>query len=195
MFAERGVYQATMREITTAAGQRNSSALAYHFGSREGVLWAILAAHNRAVDAERAGYIDGGLASLSSRELVAALVLPYSAELATEDGRNYVRVVAQLTEMFPAWRDGPLSPPALRQILAELESRAGGTSASARRERVVHAVLLLTAAMAERARVPGGAGERGGEPAFLANLTDMLTGAIEAPTGPPLANQPRPRST
>lgn len=183
MFAERGVYQATMREITTAAGQRNSSALAYHFGSREGVLWAILAAHNPAVDAHRACLIADGVDHLSVRDLVVALVVPYSVELGTEDGRFYLRVVAQLAGMFPSWREGPLSPPALRRILTTLEERAGGDGANARLERVVHVVLLLTAAMAERARTP--------EPrsavdhdAFLTNLADVLTGAIEAPSGP-----------
>ena len=36
LFARRGLYQVTVREITEAAGQRNVSALNYHFGSREG---------------------------------------------------------------------------------------------------------------------------------------------------------------
>ena len=37
-FAEQGVWQAGIGEIVAAAGQRNASALTYHFGSREGVL-------------------------------------------------------------------------------------------------------------------------------------------------------------
>ena len=45
LFARRGVYEATLREITEAAGQRNVSALNYHFGSREGIVQAILEYH------------------------------------------------------------------------------------------------------------------------------------------------------
>ena len=36
LFARRGLYQVKVREIIEAAGQRNVSALNYHFGSREG---------------------------------------------------------------------------------------------------------------------------------------------------------------
>ena len=44
-FADDGVYDASMIEITRRAGQRNRSALHYHFGSREGVLCAVLERH------------------------------------------------------------------------------------------------------------------------------------------------------
>ena len=43
LFAERGIRAVSLREINKAAGQRNSSALHYHFGSREGLLRALLA--------------------------------------------------------------------------------------------------------------------------------------------------------
>lgn len=191
IFAERGVYQATMREITTAAGQRNSSAIAYHFGSRQGVLWAILAGHNATLDAHRAALIREPAGGMDVRDLVAALVIPYSSELTTDEGRDYLRIVAQLTDLFPAWRDGPLSPPALRRILAALEEQAGGASTEARRERVVHVVMLLTAAMADRARaLSSGAPTASDHIAFLTNLTDVMTGAVRAPSGGRLAGPP-----
>ena len=44
-FAEEGVFNASMIGITRRAGQRNRSALNYHFGSREGVLCAVLERH------------------------------------------------------------------------------------------------------------------------------------------------------
>jgi len=52
-FAEVGIWQAAMGDIVRAAGQRNASALTYHFGSREGVLDAILAEHGNPIDAHR----------------------------------------------------------------------------------------------------------------------------------------------
>lgn len=191
IFAERGVYQATMREITTAAGQRNSSAIAYHFGSRQGVLWAILASHNETLDAHRAELIREPVGGMDVRDLVAALVIPYSSELTTDEGRDYLRIVAQLTELFPAWRDGPLSPPALRRTLAALEEQAGGSSTEARRERVVHVVMLLTTAMADRARaLSSGAPTALDHVEFVTNLTDVMTGAIQAPSGAHLVARP-----
>ena len=41
-FAEDGVFNASLIEITRQAGQRNRGALHYHFGSRDGVLCAVI---------------------------------------------------------------------------------------------------------------------------------------------------------
>ncbi|HWH31408.1 MAG TPA: TetR family transcriptional regulator, partial [Egibacteraceae bacterium] len=45
LMAERGVHGPSLAEITTRAGQRNNSALSYHFGGREGLLRALAARH------------------------------------------------------------------------------------------------------------------------------------------------------
>ena len=42
LFAERGLDGVTTREILDAAGQKNQSALQYHFGSREGLILALV---------------------------------------------------------------------------------------------------------------------------------------------------------
>ena len=44
-FAEQGVHSASLLEITRQAGQRNRGAVHYHFGSREGMLVAVLEQH------------------------------------------------------------------------------------------------------------------------------------------------------
>src|SRR3954454_6117556 len=44
-FAEQGVYAGSLVEITRRAGQRNRGAVHYHFGSREGLLVAVLHQH------------------------------------------------------------------------------------------------------------------------------------------------------
>ncbi|MCB0994969.1 MAG: TetR family transcriptional regulator, partial [Acidimicrobiales bacterium] len=101
LFARRGVHQATTREITVAAGQRNASALTYHFGSREGVLVEILRRHGTPLDAHRARLVGDELETEPTRSLVGALVLPYAGRLESEAGRNYLRIVGQLTDQFP----------------------------------------------------------------------------------------------
>ena len=42
LFAERGLEAVSLSEINRDAGQRNKSALHYHFGSRDGLLKALL---------------------------------------------------------------------------------------------------------------------------------------------------------
>jgi AcrR family transcriptional regulator len=42
LFAERGLGGVSLREINEAAGQRNTNALHYHFGDRDGLIGAIV---------------------------------------------------------------------------------------------------------------------------------------------------------
>src|SRR3546814_20288324 len=51
LFAERGSEAVSLREINTAAGSTNASAIQYHFGGRRGLVKAVLAKHE--VDIER----------------------------------------------------------------------------------------------------------------------------------------------
>jgi AcrR family transcriptional regulator len=189
LFAQHGVYQVTVREITEAAGQRNASALTYHFGSREGVLREILLHHGLHLDDERGRMLAAVGEGASTRDLVAALLVPFSHPLATDEGRNYLRVVAQLTGRFAAWRmvDDELAPPVLRRILGMLEERPPDVPPEVRRERVIGVIMLMTSAMAERARaLQSGRPVELDEATFLANLADMIVGSLAAPVGDPI---------
>jgi AcrR family transcriptional regulator len=188
LFARRGLYQVTVREIVEAAGQRNVSALNYHFGSREGVLDAILDHHGEATDLARGRLLDEVGRDAPSRDLVAALVIPYAAHLAVPAGRDYLRIVAQLSARFATWREpNPGTGPWLREILGILESRPGDLPPAVRRERVVELIMLMTVALAERARgIESGRTLELDEPTFTANITDVLVGVLEAPLRGPL---------
>jgi AcrR family transcriptional regulator len=182
LFATRGVLQTTSREIVEASGQRNVSALTYHFGSRDGLLRAILVRFDDVLDAERGQRMVGP--DDTTRTLVAALLVPYARPLATPEGRDYLRIVAQLSEGFPQWRAGPTGPH-LRRILGLLETRPAGLRREVRKERVVAAITLMTAAMAERARLRADRRRvRLDDRAFVANLADMIVAVLEAPPGP-----------
>src|SRR3954447_26719408 len=118
LFATSGYHRTTTREITEAAAQRNVSAVTYHFGSRGGLLMAILVQHGDPLDEQRATLVDEPLDDLATRDLVAALVLPYASCLADASGRHYLRIVAQLADQFADWRvPSDISPPNMRRIL------------------------------------------------------------------------------
>ena len=53
LIAERGLDNVSMRDVATVAGQRNNSAVQYHFGSRDGLIMQILRRRLVALDAER----------------------------------------------------------------------------------------------------------------------------------------------
>ena len=190
LFARRGLWQPTVREITAAAGQRNVSALNYHFGSRDGLVAAILEHHGDPTDEARRVRFDAVGPDASSRDLVAALVIPYAAHLATPDGRDYLRIVAQLAGRFAGWRSpNPGVGPCLQEILSILENRMSDLPAALRQERVVEMIMLMTVAIAERARVVDSAGAPAlDEMTFIENLTDVLLGVLDAPSAGPLSS-------
>lgn len=54
LFLSQGVNRVSLREIARAAGQRNPSALQYHFGDREGLIEAIVARRMQQQETRRA---------------------------------------------------------------------------------------------------------------------------------------------
>lgn len=106
LFAEQGVDHVALHRIAAAAGQRNRTAIQYHFGGREGLLVAILDHHEPRI-AERRGVILDEIeetgASHDTRRLAEAFVLPLAQEArATARGLDYVRTAAQLIG-HPRW--------------------------------------------------------------------------------------------
>ncbi len=184
LFATIGIHRATTRDITAAAQQRNNSALAYHFGSRTELLMEIIRRHEVGIEAGRLDLAGPEPATRSTRDLVAALVTAYGGALADQRGRYYLRIVSQMSDQFAVWRrDDHVSHPNLIAILDDLERRADGDSA-VRYERVVLMIMLLTTAMAERARQCDAEVAPSLDTAtFLANLVDVMVGVLEAPAG------------
>ncbi len=113
---------ASLIEITRQAGQRNRSALNYHFGSRDGVLCAVLDRHV-AFLAQREGELLAVAATAPVDDVasvVEAIVRP-AAELAECDwrGRCCLLIIAELAEEDPA----TFSPE-----LASVLDRTGGNA-------------------------------------------------------------------
>src|SRR5262245_45806607 len=57
MFAERGIEAVSLRAIGEAAGQRNKTAVQYHFGDRTALVSAIYAYRSEQLDARRAALL------------------------------------------------------------------------------------------------------------------------------------------
>ena len=182
LFAVQGIQGTATREIVAAAGQRNPSAISYHFGSRQNLLLEVLARRGGPVDDERGRRRDQAGLTPAVRDLVACLVVPYAELLGTGGGRAYVRIVAQLRGRFAAWRveSDASTTKHLARILDELESQVQGAPA-VRRERIVGMVVLLTGVIAERAgRLEDDSGVELDHAAFVENLIDMCAGTITA---------------
>jgi AcrR family transcriptional regulator len=101
VFAEQGVETASLLEVARRAGQRNRGAVHYHFGSRTGLLVAVLEQYAGFL-ADREGELLGRAEQAPDSDLasvVEAVVRP-AVELAETGwrGRCYLVVVAELAE-------------------------------------------------------------------------------------------------
>lgn len=119
--------------------------------------------------------------------VLTGIVEPIADLLATEDGRDFLRIMAQLagyagvrTSTSPA----PLVGTALRRQLVMLEDCCRGRMPEAvARERIATIIGLLTAALADRARqLQDGERPLLDHDSFVVNLIAMMAGALLAPT-------------
>ncbi|CAN5478699.1 TetR/AcrR family transcriptional regulator [soil metagenome] len=182
LFARGGYQGVTTRQITTAAEQGNTSAVSYHFGSRQGLLLAVLARRGGPIDEERGRLRSALGASPTLAELVSCLVMPYAAVLHGGAGRSYLQIVAQLRGRFAAWRveSDAATTANLAAIVDEIEASLTASPA-VRRERVAGLIMLLTGTVAERARrIDAGLDNDLTHQEFTANLVAMCAAAVAA---------------
>ncbi len=195
-FAEDGVFNASLIEITRSAGQRNRGALHYHFGSRDGVLCAVLDRHVSFL-ARR----EGELLEIASKGaatdvagVVEAIVRP-AAELAESGwrGRCCLLVIAELAGEDPVTYSNELQAVLARtggnEVYALLATRMADVPDDVRIERFALITAFILRSVADRARLLGRR-RRKGRPqleyeTFVENLVGMAAAAMAA-SGPSL---------
>ncbi len=101
LFAEHGVELVPLRQIVVEAGQRNRSALHYHFGSREALVAHLLSFRLSQINGLRNRYLDkveaAGLGG-DVRSIVEASISALADTICdTPWGARYVKVLAQAT--------------------------------------------------------------------------------------------------
>jgi len=189
LFAERGVNNVSLAEIVRAAGQRNTSAIHYHFGSRDAVLQAILERHVPVIRERRMELLALAATRDDARSAAAALVRPVT-EFAQRGWREraYLQIGSELTSNLD--RVAPSIQRLLRETaghetLALLRDRCPPIPPDIWNERSAIATAFLGRAAADRARFLESRAQP--RPAalpdeeFVENLIDMFLGAITSP--------------
>lgn len=104
--AEMGLRALTSNDVQQAAGQSNKSAVAYHFGLREGLVEATIAARMETVSRRRQGLLDElehSAEPLTIRQAVRVLVEPLGGRDA-QPSRELLRTVSRTGGTRPdAW--------------------------------------------------------------------------------------------
>lgn len=188
LFADRGVDGVELGEILAASGQHNGSAIQYHFGSRDGLILAVIYPRSELrgpVDAARTEAIDRLLIDgrpVSLQDAVDALSRPTWSLLATRESRSFVRVAAQVLRELPVEQRIEPAGSVAPRILALIASRMPEMPEPVRRERLATAYTLQIEMFANRARemearIPHNLEDED----YQAEVVSMLVGLLSAP--------------
>jgi AcrR family transcriptional regulator len=188
---ERGIDNVSLNEINRASGNRNRSAVSYHFGSREAVIRELIGQTTEAINAERNALLDHletiG-APLTPRAVLEVLAGPFARQLRTEPGRRHLRLCGQLIN-HPRYvadpRDITWSNTSVQRCARYLAPVLAHLPPAIAIERASQIAGFLVRACADQARLmdtdPPPRPVLGIE-AFIANLVDTLLAIYQAPT-------------
>jgi len=188
LFAERGVEAVQPGEILEAAGQRNASAIQYYFGSREGLLVAVLQPRDdvrRPVEEARTELLDRMLMAGTPptfEQVVEAWIVPSQLSLASRPGRDVLRVAAQVLRHLPPEQRTEQTVPSMRRVIAILRQAMGDLPDDIKTERLGVTVLLHIGQLAARAEeIEHGLTPRLDDYTFRDELIAMVAGLLAAP--------------
>lgn len=97
LFAERGIEAVPLRDISLAAGQRNHTAVRYHFGNRDQIVKAIMETRGAESEASRAGIVAEmmlGTTAATVADVVGAFVRPLAIHLQPQN--HYLAFLSRL---------------------------------------------------------------------------------------------------
>lgn len=185
LISERGI-SVSSREVASAAGQRNNSAVGYHFGSKDDLVAAIVARRLGTIEAERVRLAGDSLDSMADdqlRWLVTMMVRPMLTVPYAEGSTHYARFLEKVRD-HPAVVEMPLTDdrwPATRRLTRRLDRALGDLPAAVRRNRLAAMMTVMFALLADAER----RGETGTSVTdeTEAAVVDMLVGLLTAPVG------------
>ena len=192
LIAEGGMENLSIREIVAVAGQKNESALQYHFKNLTGLLDAIHTERSEQVQSKRAVSLAAVLEKSSEpslRQLCTLMVEPtFQLARSDVDFRRYTKAFGHelaISDTSPlravsskggGGASGQQTGALLRKVLPHLDEEDY-------RRRMEAAIMLCSASMYHQARQKNAF--RGHQSdLFLHNLIDALVGLLSAPVSP-----------
>lgn len=190
LFGEKGIDAVSLRQINTEAGQRNSSAAHYHFGSKEALIHAIFNYRMERVNKRRMQMVKELTQSGNKkdvRSIVETIVYPILEEINdTEGGSHYIRFYAQ-TIGHPQINISDLWDPehssGLNQVLALLRAALPDmpNALIAQRNGLMWEQTIHALADREKLDAIQPPEEHLSSAAFISNLMDTVAGGLTAP--------------
>jgi AcrR family transcriptional regulator len=196
LFARHGIEEVPLRDVAHLAGQRNASAVQYHFDGRWDLIAAILVRHGDTVRGWAAP-----LGEQTTDAIVRSLVALLRPKLATAEGRDFLRIIFELMARYPgrwdeAARDLGRAPgrAGFRRVVDRLTNLLDDLPRDVARTRAIAMTQFVTYQFAERSRLID-EGERRllSDARFTGNLEAMALALLIAPL--PSDGTPTPPAT
>lgn len=186
LFGERGLNGVTLKEITKEAGQKNESALHYHFGGKPKLVETILRARVEVIDRRRVTLVDEIEREGRQDEphaIIWAAIEPLAELLTSEEGAQFIRFLAQaVSDPEVDMASIALDPQydGIRRIGGMLAGRLKELPqevSQLRRRLLIEMLVLALASWSRRNPVD----DHAGRALFLDNLVDASVGFLTAP--------------
>ncbi len=185
LIAQHGIAQVSSRRIAEEAGNTNHSAVAYHFGSREGLLQKMVERQVSELEPRRAAMIDALGDSATIVDYVRATVVPMTESLGALPQPSWRARFIRQALADPAigrlFEDDPLLGPSLRRASRILHQRLEHIPAeviSGRFTLMAHMITEACAAYEERISDQPELADWSATGRFL---TDAAAGMLSAP--------------
>lgn len=179
LFAAQGLQNVTSRAIVEASGQKNESALQYHFGNREGLIREIHAYWTGEIGRLRGVMLESLPEDAALRDIVEFMVTPpFELGRTNPDFQCYIRAFGPevvLSEL-PAI-NAMLRERGANKIPRLLKDKLPQLSANALASRLDSAVRFASLSMAQHARQPRAFTGQEAQ-LFLHRLIDSLVGLL-----------------
>jgi TetR/AcrR family transcriptional regulator, regulator of cefoperazone and chloramphenicol sensitivity len=185
LFAQTGSWTTPLARVVRTAGQRNQSAIHYHFGSREELIYALIERDRAREMQERQARLDRLEADGENDDLrsaVATLVLPSCGGLTEQRGRRLRMIIADVVHGIGDDQLADPRPPDLARTIQLIETAMPPMPGRVRTTRIAAAMRLLIEMTSARARTIE-AGQRPivGSRAFERDLLEMIRSLLSAP--------------
>ncbi|WP_077089421.1 TetR/AcrR family transcriptional regulator [Mycobacterium rhizamassiliense] len=196
LFAERGMYAVSNRQISEAAGQGNNAAACYHFGTRTELLRAIESKHREPIEELRAQMVSDIGDSTELRDWVGTLVRPLTEHLTVLGTPSWYARFAAQAMADPTYRKvvtkDALTSPLLVQTIDGINRCLPDLPKRVRAERIVmmRNLLMHTCAEHEGALAEYGPRARSSWPVAGEGLIDAIVGLWRAPVHVIAAGEP-----
>jgi AcrR family transcriptional regulator len=185
LFAEHGLAGVSLRQIGVEAGSANNSAVAYHFGSKEGLVEAIFA-HRLAQLLQRRELLKARVHTGDLRSHLEAHLLPVF-EIAESREGAYLSFLEQLGrhESSQPLLENPEAARSQAEFLADMKPLLPDLDEWLRTLRIQQMQLLSLHAAAERERaVASGQSDLLPFGLFVSTSLDAWVGYLTAPASP-----------